>query len=106
MAASSSGAAGLNWTGRTDLLVGVLAVLFPFCLGTVLGTLAGFYGGWLDTAVMRVADVLIALPFYVLGRDHQPRAREPVAGCAAADPEWCPAGVAFLIPQAMAPPAT
>jgi peptide/nickel transport system permease protein len=56
----------LLWAGRTDLLVGVLAVLFPFCLGTVLGTLAGFYGGWLDTAVMRVVDVLIAFPFYVL----------------------------------------
>ena len=56
----------LLWAGRTDLLVGVLAVLFPFFLGTVLGTLAGFYGGWLDTAVMRIVDVLIAFPFYVL----------------------------------------
>ena len=56
----------LLWAGRTDLLVGVLAVVFPFCLGTVLGTLAGFYGGWVETAVMRVVDVLIAFPFYVL----------------------------------------
>jgi peptide/nickel transport system permease protein len=56
----------LLWAGRTDLLVGVLAVLFPFCFGTVMGTLAGFYGGWLDTVVMRVVDVLIAFPFYVL----------------------------------------
>jgi peptide/nickel transport system permease protein len=56
----------LLWAGRTDLLVGVLAVVFPFCLGTVLGTLAGFYGGWVETTVMRVVDVLIAFPFYVL----------------------------------------
>ena len=56
----------LLWAGRTDLLVGILAVLFPFCFGTIMGTLAGFYGGWLDTVVMRVVDVLIAFPFYVL----------------------------------------
>jgi peptide/nickel transport system permease protein len=56
----------LLWAGRTDLLVGVLAVVFPFCFGTVMGTLAGYYGGRLDTVVMRVVDVLIAFPFYVL----------------------------------------
>ena len=52
--------------GRTDLKVGVLAVLFPLVLGTALGTLAGYYGGILDTIVMRVVDVLVAFPFYVL----------------------------------------
>ncbi|MCI0687373.1 MAG: ABC transporter permease, partial [Sporichthyaceae bacterium] len=51
---------------RTDLRVGFLAVLFPFCLGTFLGCLAGYYGGWLDTAVMRMVDVVVAFPFYVL----------------------------------------
>lgn len=56
----------LLWAGRTDLLVGVLAVLFPFCFGTTMGTLAGFYGGWLDNVIMRIVDVLIAFPFYVL----------------------------------------
>jgi peptide/nickel transport system permease protein len=56
----------LLFAGRTDLLVGVLAVLFPFCFGTLMGTLAGFYGGWVDNVIMRVVDVLIAFPFYVL----------------------------------------
>jgi peptide/nickel transport system permease protein len=56
----------LLWAGRTDLQVGVLAVLFPFCFGTIMGTLAGFYGGLLDSIVMRIVDVLIAFPFYVL----------------------------------------
>jgi peptide/nickel transport system permease protein len=56
----------LLWAGRTDLRVGVLAVLFPFCFGTIMGTLAGFYGGLVDSIVMRIVDVLIAFPFYVL----------------------------------------
>jgi peptide/nickel transport system permease protein len=56
----------LIWATRTDLRVGVLAVIFPFCFGTVMGTLAGYRGGWLDTVVMRAVDVLIAFPFYVL----------------------------------------
>ena len=38
----------LLYAGRTDLKVGVLAVIFPFCFGTAVGTVAGFYGGWLD----------------------------------------------------------
>lgn len=54
------------YAGRTDLRVGVLAVLFPFCFGTTMGTLAGYYGGWLDAIVMRIVDVLVAFPFYVL----------------------------------------
>jgi peptide/nickel transport system permease protein len=56
----------LLYAGRTDLKVGVLAVLFPFCFGTAMGVLAGFYGGWLDWVVMRIVDVLVAFPFYVL----------------------------------------
>jgi len=56
----------LLYAGRTDLKVGILAVLFPFCFGTIVGTLAGFYGGWLDWVVMRIVDVLVAFPFYVL----------------------------------------
>ena len=44
----------------------MLAVIFPFCFGTLLGTLAGYYGGWIDVVVMRIVDVVLAFPFYVL----------------------------------------
>jgi peptide/nickel transport system permease protein len=56
----------LVYGARIDLRVGFLAVLFPFCIGTLLGCLAGYYGGWLDAVVMRLVDVVVAFPFYVL----------------------------------------
>jgi peptide/nickel transport system permease protein len=51
---------------RLDLGVGCLAVLFPFTLGTVMGCLAGYFGGWVDTVIMRLVDIVVAFPFYVL----------------------------------------
>lgn len=56
----------LIWGARVDLRIGFLAVLIPFVIGTVLGALAGYFGGWFDTIVMRVVDVFFAFPFYVL----------------------------------------
>jgi peptide/nickel transport system permease protein len=56
----------LLYGARTDLTVTFVAVLTPFVAGTVLGALCGYFGGWLDTVVMRLADVVVAFPFYVL----------------------------------------
>jgi peptide/nickel transport system permease protein len=56
----------LIFGARVDLKVGFLAVLFPFIIGTVLGSLAGYFGRWVDTIVMRLVDVVVAFPFYVL----------------------------------------
>jgi peptide/nickel transport system permease protein len=56
----------LLYGGRTDLQAGILAVLIPFVSGSLLGTLCGYFGGWIDGIVMRVADIVLAFPFYVL----------------------------------------
>jgi len=56
----------LLYGARVDLRVGFLAVLLPFCLGTILGSLAGYFGGWIDTIIMRLVDIVVAFPFYVL----------------------------------------
>jgi peptide/nickel transport system permease protein len=56
----------LLYAGRTDLQVGVLAVVFPFSFGSLIGTVSGYVGGWFDAVVMRVVDVVLAFPFYVL----------------------------------------
>ena len=51
---------------RLDLRIAFIAVLLPFCLGIVLGSLAGYFGGWADTTIMRLVDIVVAFPFYVL----------------------------------------
>jgi peptide/nickel transport system permease protein len=51
---------------RLDLRIAFIAVCFPFVLGTVLGSLAGYFGGWVDVVVMRLVDIVVAFPFYVL----------------------------------------
>jgi peptide/nickel transport system permease protein len=51
---------------RLDLRIGFIAVLLPFVLGIVLGSLAGYFGGWADTVIMRLVDIVVAFPFYVL----------------------------------------
>lgn len=56
----------LVYGARTDLSVAFIAVLAPFAIGTVLGAFAGYLGGWLDNVIMRIADVVVAFPFYVL----------------------------------------
>jgi peptide/nickel transport system permease protein len=56
----------LLYGGRIDLEIAFLAVLASFVLGTAIGCLAGYFGGWVDVLVMRVVDVILAFPFFVL----------------------------------------
>ena len=52
--------------GRLSLFIGMTAVLFAFVLGVALGIVSGYAGGWLDAAIMRVADVQLALPGFLI----------------------------------------
>jgi peptide/nickel transport system permease protein len=56
----------LLWGARTVLLVAPIAVLGAAILGTLLGLVAGYRGGIIDTLVMRVGDVLLAFPQIIL----------------------------------------
>lgn len=51
---------------RLDLYMGVLGTLIPFVIGVSLGLIAGYYGGFVDSLLMRIIDVLMALPFTIL----------------------------------------
>lgn len=47
---------------RVSLAVGFVSVSISMVLGVVLGAVAGFYGGWADTIIMRITDILFAFP--------------------------------------------
>ena len=51
---------------RISLLVGVSSVLLALFLGVPLGLIAGYYGGHVDRVVMRVMDLILAFPIYLL----------------------------------------
>ena len=56
----------LLFGGQISLVAGVLAASLAVGLGVALGGLAGFYGGWADDAVMRIAELFLALPWLYL----------------------------------------
>lgn len=54
------------WGGRISLAVGFLSVSIGGIVGIALGLIAGFYGRWLDSLIMRSSDVLLAFPGILL----------------------------------------
>lgn len=56
----------LLYGGRISLIVGFSAMFFTLSIGVVLGSLAGYYGGKVDSVIMRGADIMLMLPFLVL----------------------------------------
>jgi peptide/nickel transport system permease protein len=52
----------LIFGARISMMVGFMAVIFAGVLGTTLGILAGYLGGWVDQVIMRVTDAWLALP--------------------------------------------
>jgi peptide/nickel transport system permease protein len=51
---------------RVSLIVGAATLLFAGVIGVILGLLAAYFGGWLDTVVMRIADIQLAFPAILL----------------------------------------
>ncbi|MDP1547981.1 MAG: ABC transporter permease [Anaerolineales bacterium] len=56
----------LLYGARLSLMVGLSTVSFAVIIGTTLGALAGFFGGWWDNIIMRFMDVLLAFPSLLL----------------------------------------
>lgn len=56
----------LLYGARFSLVVSVLSRLIAIAIGTLLGLLAGYFGGWLENAIMRLADVTLAYPGLLL----------------------------------------
>ena len=56
----------LMYGARLSLLVGCLVVVLSLAMGIVLGLVAGYFGGTVDTVIMRVVDIMLALPSLLL----------------------------------------
>ncbi len=54
----------LMYGGRVSLMVGFVVVFFETIIGVVLGGVSGYFGGWTDTLLMRLVDLVNAIPFY------------------------------------------
>lgn len=56
----------LIWGARVVLIVAPLAVFCAYVAGTIMGTIAGYFGGWVDLLVTRISDVIMSFPVIVL----------------------------------------
>jgi len=50
---------------RYSMLIGFLATALAVCIGTFMGVISGYYGGWVDAVIARVMDVFLAFPLLV-----------------------------------------
>ena len=54
------------WGARISLKVGFVATGLAIILGTLLGAVAGYYGGWIDAVIMRFVDIMLCFPTFFL----------------------------------------
>ena len=66
---------------RTSLAAAFSVVILIFVLGTVLGILAGYFGGWADAVIMRIADLMVSFPGMVFAM--------AIAGCPGGKHQKC-----------------
>jgi ABC-type dipeptide/oligopeptide/nickel transport system permease subunit len=56
----------LAYGARASLMAGVVSVAIAVVVGVPFGLLAGYFGGWIDAAISRVTEALLAIPFLIL----------------------------------------
>ncbi|MEA2426007.1 MAG: peptide/nickel transport system permease protein [Thermoleophilaceae bacterium] len=66
---------------RTSLVVGIAATAIAVFVGLTVGLLAGYYGGWIDTLLSRVSDVMLAVPQFIIAIGIVAACSTSVKGC-------------------------
>ncbi|MWV46330.1 ABC transporter permease subunit [Paenibacillus sp. HJL G12] len=52
--------------GRISLMVGVLSMLFATVIGVTVGVISGYFGGWIDGLLMRILDIIMSIPSFLI----------------------------------------
>ncbi len=56
---------GVVWGTRTAFRIGLIVTFFATLIGLFIGSISGYYGGWIDEVLMRITDVFLSIPFLV-----------------------------------------
>jgi len=56
---------GLIWGTRTAFKIGIVTVFFSMLIGLICGSIAAYFGGWIDEILMRITDIFLSFPFLV-----------------------------------------
>ncbi len=54
------------WGARISLMVGFVATGIAIIIGSILGAVSGYYGGWVDSVIMRFVDIMLCFPTFFL----------------------------------------
>ncbi len=54
---------GIVWGTRTAFFIGLTVTIISTLFGIIVGSIAGYYGGWIDEIIMRVTDIFMSIPF-------------------------------------------
>jgi peptide/nickel transport system permease protein len=77
----------IMYGGRLSLLIGLIGQFLTLIIGSVLGTMSGYYGGWVDQVIQRTTEFIAAFPDIPLF----------MALAAAIPPYWSPIAVYFML---------
>jgi peptide/nickel transport system permease protein len=56
----------LLYAGQISMSVGIICTAIVIVVGALIGVISGYFGGWIDTILMRIVDLLLAIPFFPL----------------------------------------
>ena len=56
----------LLYAGQISMSVGIICTAIVIVIGALIGVISGYFGGWIDTILMRIVDLLLAIPFFPL----------------------------------------
>lgn len=57
---------GIIWGTRTAFKTGLLVVISTVLIGVIMGSVAAYYGGWVDNLIMRITDIFLTLPYIMM----------------------------------------